>query len=178
MECAEKFARRRELHFLRRLESALRCPSFHDYRHGFLARPPDWQSQRSTLKTPVARRERLHEPQHAGVFQIWEFSPGEFPMVAGPRGRHLSTASSRHPAAGRHFLLHFPLPLLHARYLSRRPAAHEIAPRFRPRRFFFPATRRRPDCPGGRFSATARLLSAPEDGTIFLGPRAHDARSV
>src|SRR5205807_9461212 len=89
-------------------------------------------------------------------------------MVAGPRGRHLSTASSRHPAAGRHFLLHVPLPLLHPRHLSRRSAAHEVAPRFCPRRFFFPATRRPPDCPCGLFSITARLPPSAEPETIML----------
>src|SRR5205814_5737233 len=161
-----------------RLESALRGPPILDDCDGFLARPPNRQSEKSTVKTPLAGRERLHEPQHAGVFQVREFSPGKLPVVAGARGRHLSTASSRHPAAGRHFLLHVPLPLLHARHSSRCSATHSIAPRLRPRRFVFPATRRRPDCPGGRFSAAACPRSASEDRTIFLGPRAYDAGSV
>ena len=178
MDCAEESTRRRELYFLRRLEPALRGSPLLDDCDGFLARPPDRQSQKSTVKTPLAGRERLHEPQHAGVFQIREFSPGKLPVVAGARRRDLSTASSRYPAAGRHFLLYVPLPLLHARHLSRRPATHAIAPRFRPRRFVFPATRRRPDCPGGRFSAAACLRSASEDRTIFLGPCAYDAGSV
>ena len=38
---AEKSARRSQLHFLRRLEPAVRCALVRDHRDGFLAWPPN-----------------------------------------------------------------------------------------------------------------------------------------
>ena len=55
------------------------------------------------------------------------------------------SAASRHSPAGRHFLLHVPLTLLHARHLSGRVAANEVTARFHSRGFVFPAVRGRAD---------------------------------
>ena len=81
-----------------------------------------------------------------GFFKYGNFLLGKFPMADGAHRHHLSTAASRHSSAGRYFLLHFPFSLLHARYLSRSVAAHQIAARFRARRFLFSSAGRRTDC--------------------------------
>src|SRR6266699_3769903 len=100
---------------------------FHDG-NGFLA----WQTNRQGQRTPFAPRpvgwQRLHESEHARVFQIWELSPAKFSVAARAHRHHLPTAASRHSSARRHFLLHVPFSLLHARHLSRRAAADQIAP--------------------------------------------------
>ena len=72
MAGAEKFARRSQLHFLWRLEPAVRCALVRDHRDGFLAWPSNGQSQRSTCKTSLAGRERLHESEHARVLSNTE----------------------------------------------------------------------------------------------------------
>ncbi len=64
---AEKFARRSQLHFLWRLEPAVRRAPVRHHSDGFLAWPSNEQSQRSTGKTSLAGRERLHESEHARV---------------------------------------------------------------------------------------------------------------
>src|SRR5207237_2794298 len=110
---------------------------------GFLARPPNWQSPDSARKEALARRQRLHESQHARLFQVRKFSSSKFPMDACARGDHLSAAAPRHFAAGRHFLLHFPFAFLHARYLSRRLATNTVPARSYSRSLLFSAPRRR-----------------------------------
>src|SRR6267378_1842833 len=49
---------------------------------------------------------RLHEPEHARIFQIREFSVAKFPMAPRAHRYCLPTAASRHPPARRHFFLH------------------------------------------------------------------------
>src|SRR6266700_964136 len=84
------------------------------------------KSQRSTCKTSLAGRERLHESEHARFFQIRNLSAPKFSVIASACGDHLSTAASEHTASGRNFFLHFPFTFLHARYLSGRPATDEV----------------------------------------------------
>ncbi len=128
MAGAEKFARRSQLHFLWRLEPALRCPLVWDHRDGFLAWSSNGQSQRATCKTSLASRERLHESEHARIFQIRKLSARKFSVAARASRDHLSTAASGHPASGGNFVLHFPFPFVHARHLSGRAGAGDFLP--------------------------------------------------
>src|SRR5215211_2970463 len=125
MAGAKKFARCSQLHFLWRLESAICRIAVRDHGDGFLAWPSNGQSQRSTCKTALARSERLHESEHARVFQIWELSAPKFPVAARASWDHLPTAASEHSASGRDFFLHLPFTFLHARHLSGRAATDE-----------------------------------------------------
>src|SRR5436190_9259806 len=102
----QKSSRGSQLHFLWRLEPALRCALVRDHRDGFLAWPSNEQGQRSTCKTSLAGCERLHESEDAGVFQIRKLSVPKFSVAARASGDHLSTAASGHFASGRNFLLH------------------------------------------------------------------------
>ncbi len=63
----EKHARRRELYFLRRLESSLRRPPLFHHGDGFLARLKNCQSQTGPYPQDVARRQRDHEFEHARI---------------------------------------------------------------------------------------------------------------
>ena len=153
LERAEKFPRDRELRFLRRVEPSIRRAAlFHDG-NGFLA----WQTNGQGQGTPFAPRlagcQRLHEPEHAGVFQIRELSAGKFSVAARAPRHHLSATASRHSSARRHFLLHVSFSFLHARHLSRRFEADQVVARFRPGRFLFSSAGRRANCAGGRFSS-------------------------
>ena len=67
MAGAKKSARCSQLHFLWRVESAVRSALVRNHRDGFLARTENGQSQRSTFTTSLAGRERLHEPEHARI---------------------------------------------------------------------------------------------------------------
>src|SRR5437762_9650968 len=122
----QKSSRGSQLHFLWRLEPALRCALVRDHRDGFLAWPSNEHGQRSTCKTSLAGCERLHESEHAGVFQIRKLSAPKFSVAARASGDHLSTAASRHSASGWNFLLHFPFTFVYARYLSGRAATDEV----------------------------------------------------
>jgi len=99
LERAEKFPRGRKLHFLRRVESAIRGAAlFHDG-NGFLA----WQTNCQGQGTPFAARvvgwQRLHEPEHARVFQIRELSAAKFSVAARAPRNHLSTTAFGHSSA-------------------------------------------------------------------------------
>src|SRR6266403_5890574 len=107
------------------LEPALRCPLVWDHRDGFLAWSSNGQSQRSTCKTSLASRERLHESEHARVFQIRKLSARKFSVATRAIGDRLSTTAAGHSASGRNFLLHFPFTFLYPRHLSGRAAADE-----------------------------------------------------
>ena len=153
LERAEKFPRGRKLHFLRRVESAIRGAAlFHDG-NGFLA----WQTNCQGQGTPFAARvvgwQRLHEPEHARVFQIRELSAAKFSVAARAPRNHLSTTAFGHSSAGWHFLLHVPFSLLHARHLSRRFETDEVAARFHPGRFLFSSVGRRANCARRRLSS-------------------------
>src|SRR6267378_1789197 len=128
MDAAEKSARGRQLHFLWRVEPALRRAAFLDDGDGFLARSPNWQSERSAREEALAGGQRLHESEHARVFQIREFSAPKFPVVGRARRHHLSATPSRHSPSGRNFVLHVSFAFLYARHLSRRFATDPIAP--------------------------------------------------
>src|SRR4029450_9854448 len=174
MDAAEKSARRGELPFLRRLEPAVRRAVVFYHGDGFLARPPDGQTERSTCQEALARRERLHESEHAWFFQIRKFSSPEFPMAARARRNHLPTTASRHSSSGRDFLLHVSFLVLHARHLSRRVAANAVTPRFHSCSFFFPAACPRSDCACRRLFTATSSSTASEDEPISLGTRADD----
>src|SRR5213593_3481848 len=132
LERAEKSSGNRELHLLRRVEPAIRRTAlFHDG-NGFLARQTNCQGQGTPLAARLVSRQRRHEPEHARGFQIRELSAAKFSVAAGTHRHHLSPTASRHSSACRHFFLHVSFSLLHARHLSRSPAAHEIVARFRP----------------------------------------------
>src|SRR5207237_9817493 len=106
-------------------------------------RSPNRQSAGSARQKAVAGRERLHESEHAWLFQIRKFLAPKFPMVGRARRNHLSTAAPRHSAPGRHFLLHISLLVLHARHLSWRAPTDAIAARFHSRGFVFSTAGRR-----------------------------------
>ena len=163
---AQKSARRRELHFLRRVESAFRRASLRHDRDGFLSRPSNGQS----AKTGMPRKVWLVVSvavnlSMLGFFKYGNFLLENFQWVLARERHHLPTAASRYLSADRHFVLHLPFALLHARHLSRRDAADAIAARFRARGFVFPAARRRTDRARGRFSCrnwcTARAAARP-----------------
>src|SRR5262249_40033370 len=149
---SQKSPRRRQLHFLRRVEPAVRGASLYHNRDGLLARTPDRKSAKPFGQEAMARGERLHEPQHARVLQIREFPASEFPMAPCPGGNNLSTAASGHSAAGWNFFLHFSFALLHPRYLPRRAQTDALVARFHSRGLVFPAAGSGPNRARGRFS--------------------------
>src|SRR5207249_7500353 len=143
LERAEKSSRSRELHFLRRVEPAIRRAAlFHDG-NGFLARQTNCQGQRAAFASRLVGWQRRHEPEHARVLQIRELSAAKFSVAPRAHRHHLSATASRHSSARRHFFLHVSFSLLHARHLSRRFKAHQIVARFRPGRFLFSSAGRR-----------------------------------
>ena len=113
-----------------------------------------------------------------GILQIRELSAGKFPVAARSHRHHLSAAASGHSSAGRHFLLHVSLSLLHARHLSRRPAAYQVVARFRSGRFVFSSAGRRTNCPCRRFSSATCQPQPFARGPVFLGIIADDPRPV
>jgi len=166
-----------ELYFLRRLEPAICGAAVFDNLYGFLARPPDCKGARAS-EAPVAGCQRLHEPEHARVLQIWKFSPAKFPMAARAHRNRLPTAASGHLAASRHFILHLPFALLYAGHLSRGASTDAIFARFRAGGFVFPTARCRAVCARWRFFAAAQALSATQRRPVLLGTGAYDAGPV
>ena len=65
LERAKKSARRRELHFLRRVEPAIRRVAFFHDGDGFLVGQTDRQSENSKITSRLVGRQRLHESEHA-----------------------------------------------------------------------------------------------------------------
>src|SRR5438128_11535362 len=94
------------------------------------------------------------------------------------RRRHLPAAASRHSAPRRHFVLHVPFALLHARHLSRRIATDSIPARLHPRGVIFPAAGCRPNCPCRRFSSATCSSHTSENGPISLGAGSDDFWSL
>src|SRR5690242_3075364 len=123
-------------------------------------------------------RERVHEPEHAWLFQVREFSASEFSMVARPSRDRLSAAAFGYSVACRNFVLHIPFALLHAGYLSRSVAADKIPARFCFGGFIFSTARGRTDCAGGRFSSAIGTSAAAQDQPVSMGPRINDAWPV
>src|SRR6266581_5874058 len=178
LKCAEKFPCNRELCLLRRVEPAVcRPPLFHDG-NGFLAGQTNGEGQRSAVTPRLVNWQRLHEPEHARDLQIRKLSAPKFPVVARAPRHHLSATASRYSSARRHFLLYVSFSLLHARHLSRRFEADEVAARFHPGRFLFSSAGRRPNCASRRFSSTTCQAAEFARGPVFLGIGAYDSRFV
>src|SRR5712691_10122551 len=132
----------------------------------------------ASFATHVVGRQRLHESEHAWVFQIRKFPAPKFSVATRAHRHHLSTAAHGHSSARRDFLLHFPFSLLHARHLSRSTAAHQIAARFHPCRFLFSSAGRGTDRARRGFSSTTCHAAGFAHGPISLGTIAHDAGPV
>src|SRR5947207_2150681 len=178
LECTEESPRSRQLHLLRRVESALRGAAlFHD-RDGFLARQTNEQGKRTTFAARVVGCQRLHEPEHAGILQIRELPAAKFSVAACARWRHLSATSSRYSSTRRHLLLHLSFSLLHAGHLSRGPKAYQIAARFRSGRFVFSSAGRRPDCACRRFSSATCQATAFAGRAVSVVLIAYDLRLI
>src|SRR5205823_4406730 len=163
-----KSPRHRQLHLLRRVESALRrTPFFHDG-DGFLAGETDCKG-RGAFAPRLVGRQCVHESEHARVFQIRKFPPSKFPMAARARGHHLPTTTPRYFASGRNFILHLPFAFLHPRHLSRRFAADAIVARLHSRGFVFSTACCRSNRARGRFSSATGQAAATAHGSISLG---------
>ncbi len=65
LEPEEKPTGRCQLHFLWRMESAVRCAPIFDHRDGFLAGPADSQGPNPAGQETVACRQCVHESEHA-----------------------------------------------------------------------------------------------------------------
>jgi hypothetical protein len=67
LERAEKPSGDRELHFLRRMEPAIRSAALFYDGNGFLARQTNGQGHRAPFAAGLVDCQRLHESQHARV---------------------------------------------------------------------------------------------------------------
>ena len=178
MEGAQEPPRRGELHFLRSVESAFRRASFFNHQHGFLARGPNGESCDRTIKTRLARGQRVHEPEHARLLQIRKLPAGKFPVAARTHRYHLSSTPPRHPSAGWHLLLHVSFAVLYPRYLSRCSPTDAIVARFRSRSLLFPSIGRWTNCACRRFSPAISQTTTLAPRTISLGSALDDTRLV
>ncbi len=136
------------------------------------------QLERAAAASPLALAQCGGQPQHARLFQVREFSAREFYLGAGPRRYPVQAAAPRCFPSDRHFFLHLPLVILHARYLSRRYETHPVATRFHPGSFILPTVGRGSDRPRGRFSSTIAGAANSAERPLPLGIVPDDAGIV
>ena len=84
---------------------------------GLASRPPDTPPGDAPAPQGMAHRLARSESGISWVFQVWQLRAGELACAHECRGCALPAAGVEHPAAGRNFVLHVPLDVLHTGHL-------------------------------------------------------------